>query len=63
MADGSTVIPGLGQSVSSATEWAHNTLAALNGGARAAATDASSLIRPTPATAKLAYLMLASLGA
>ncbi|MGN6278209.1 MAG: lytic transglycosylase domain-containing protein [Sphingomonas sp.] len=63
MADGSTVIPGLGESASSATEWAHNTLAALNGGARAAATDASSLIRPTPATAKLAYLMLASLGA
>lgn len=63
LADGSTVIPGLGQSASSATEWAQNTLAALNGGARGAATDAASLIRPTPATAKLAYLMLASLGA
>ena len=62
MADGSTVIPGLGQSASSATEWAQNTLAALNGGARGAATDAASLVRPTPATAKLAYLMLASLG-
>jgi hypothetical protein len=62
MADGSTVIPGAGQSAASATEWAQNTLAALNGGARAAATDATSLIRPTPATAKLAYLMLANLG-
>lgn len=63
MADGSTVIPGLGESASSAATWAENTLAALNGGARAATSDASSLIRPTPATAKLAYLMLASLGA
>ena len=63
MADGSTVIPGLGQSASSATQWAESTLAALNGGSRAAASDAASLIRPTPATAKLAYLMLASLGA
>lgn len=63
MAGGATVIPGLGESASSATEWAQNTLAALNGGARGAATDAASLIRPTPATAKLAYLMLASLGA
>jgi hypothetical protein len=62
MADGSTVIPGLGQSASSATEWAQHTLAALNGGARAAASDSASLIRPTPATAKLAYLMLANLG-
>jgi hypothetical protein len=63
MADGATVIPGLGESASNATQWAENTLAALNGGARGAATDAASLIRPTPATAKLAYLMLASLGA
>jgi hypothetical protein len=59
MADGSTVIPGAGQSATSATQWAEATLDRLNGGARAAT---GSLMRPTPATAKLAYLMLASLG-
>jgi hypothetical protein len=63
MADGSTVIPGLGESASSATHWAESTLAALGGGTRAAASDAASMIRPTPATARLAYLMLANLGA
>jgi hypothetical protein len=63
LADGATVIPGAGETASSATAWAENTLAALNGGARGAVADAQSLIRPTPATARLAYLMLASLGA
>ena len=59
MADGSTVIPGAGQSATSATQWAEATLDRLNGGAR---TATASLMRPTPATAKLAYLMLANLG-
>ncbi|HEU4961044.1 MAG TPA: lytic transglycosylase domain-containing protein [Sphingomonas sp.] len=60
MGDGATVIPGLGESASAATHWAEATLDQLNGGAR---TATASLMRPTPATAQLAYLMLASLGA
>ena len=60
LADGSTVIPGAGQSAGDAASWAETTLAQLGGSARV---DAASLMRPTPATAKLAYLMLASLGA
>lgn len=59
MADGSTVIPGAGVSATNATQWAEATLDRLNGGAR---TASASLIRPTPATARLAYLMLANLG-
>ena len=59
-AEGATVIPGLGESASAATQWAEATLDRLNGGAR---TATASLMRPTPATARLAYLMLASLGA
>lgn len=62
LADGSTVIPGAGDSASSAAQWAETTLAALGSAARPA-TATASLMRPTPATAKLAYLMLASLGA
>jgi hypothetical protein len=60
LADGSTVIPGVGQSAGDAANWAETTLARLGGNARI---DTASLMRPTPATAKLAYLMLASLGA
>ena len=60
MAGGATVIPGAGESASTATRWAEATLDRLNGGAR---TATASLMRPTPATARLAYLMLASLGA
>lgn len=60
LADGSTVIPGVGQSVGDATAWAETTLGQLGAATR---TDVNALMRPTPATAKLAYLMLASLGA
>jgi len=60
LADGSTVIPGAGQTASDAASWAETTLGQLGAAAR---TDTASLMRPTPATAKLAYLMLASLGA
>lgn len=59
MADGSTIIPGSGVTAASATEWATTTLARLDGAPRSAE---ASLLRPTPATAKLAYLMLANLG-
>ncbi|TPG14232.1 lytic transglycosylase domain-containing protein [Sphingomonas koreensis] len=62
MADGATVIPGAGQSAGDATDWAQATLDQINGATRATTTTAS-MMRPTPATARLAYLMLASLGA
>lgn len=60
LTDGSTVIPGAGQSAGDAANWAETTLAQLGANPRV---DTASLMRPTPATAKLAYLMLASLGA
>jgi hypothetical protein len=63
LAGGATVVPGAGETAASATQWAETTLAALNGGARPIAGEAASLMRPTPANARLAYLMLASLGA
>jgi hypothetical protein len=54
------VIPGTGDtSASSATRWANATIDQLNGGAR---TINASALRPTPDTARLAYLLLARLG-
>lgn len=56
--DGLEVIPGKGESQSGATRWAQATITQLKG-----TTDrAASLLRPTPDTARLAYLMLARLG-
>jgi hypothetical protein len=61
-ASGDEVIPGSGEtSTSDAAMWAHATLDRLNG-TTAATTTAASLLRPTPDTARLAYMMLASLG-
>ena len=61
-ASGDEVIPGSGEtSTSDAAMWAHATLDRLNGTA-ASTTTAASLLRPTPNTARLAYMMLASLG-
>lgn len=61
-ATGEEVIPGSGEtSTSDAAMWAHATLDRLNG-TTSAATRAASLLRPTPDTARLAYMMLASLG-
>lgn len=57
-ADDTEIIPGNGESRSGAAQWAQATLAQLSGGTRAA----QSLLRPTPDTARLAYLMLARLG-
>jgi hypothetical protein len=55
-----TIIPGNGEvSVTNATSWANATIDQLNGSARSLG---NSLLRPTPSTARLAYLMLASLG-
>ena len=54
--DGATVINGAGESSAQALEWAQTTL-----GRRSAA--AASMLRPTPDTARLAYMMLAGMGA
>ncbi|MGL4312807.1 MAG: lytic transglycosylase domain-containing protein [Sphingomonas sp.] len=62
-----TVIAGNGEaSASSALNWAQATLNQLNSGGRtvtAAANGADSILRPTPKLARLAYMMLAGLGA
>jgi hypothetical protein len=60
LAGAGTVIPGAGESASDATQWAQATLNQINGGQRV---TTESLMRPIPATARLAYLMLASMGA
>ncbi len=56
-----TVVTGANESASDALAWANSTLGRLGGkdGAQARA----SLLRPTPDTARLAYMMLARLGA
>lgn len=67
--NGTEVIPGNGETSTTANDWARAALLRVNGGQPAAATpptDATSavnLLRPTPDNARLAYLMLASLGA
>ena len=61
-ASGDEVIPGSGEtSTSDAAMWAHATIDRLNG-ASGATTTAATLLRPTPNTARLAYMLLASLG-
>jgi len=57
-----TVVAGAGESTGSAHAWARATLAKLNDPTAAANLRQASLFRPTPATARLAYMMLASLG-
>ena len=56
--DGATVITGDGQSATDALAWASTALRKVG----AARTQTASLMRPTPDTARLAYMMLASLG-
>jgi hypothetical protein len=55
--DGSTVVTGTGESATDALAWASSAL----GRMKAQGTQAS-LMRPTPDTARLAYLMLAGMG-
>ncbi|WEK44670.1 MAG: lytic transglycosylase domain-containing protein [Candidatus Sphingomonas colombiensis] len=55
--DGATVITGAYQTATDALAWASNALSARSGQAQTA-----SLMRPTPDTARLAYLMLAKMG-
>jgi hypothetical protein len=60
LGDGADVIPGASEtSTADAASWARATIDRLNGGGR---TQTASLLRPTPNTARLAYMMLASLG-
>jgi len=59
---GNEVIPGSGEtSTSAAAMWAHATLDRLNG-TTTTTTAAATMLRPTPNTARLAYMLLASLG-
>jgi len=61
-----TVITGAGDSNDSAAAWAKAALAratGANGTAPPASASSVNLLRPTPDTARLAYMMLASLGA
>ncbi len=62
---GSTVITGQNESAEDALAWASSAMGTTMGqlGTRTSATQtAASLMRPTPDTARLAYMMLASLG-
>ncbi|KQT35125.1 flagellar biosynthesis protein FlgJ [Sphingomonas sp. Leaf412] len=54
-ADDATVVTGDGQSAADALGWARTALTTTN-------EKAGSLLRPTPATARLAYMMLAGMG-
>jgi hypothetical protein len=58
--DGATVIPGAGESGTEASAWARATLDQING---KDTRQMVSALRPTPTTARLAYMMLAQLGA
>jgi hypothetical protein len=62
---GAEVVAGSGESDDQATRWANATLQRLQGRTQssAASLNAQNLLRPTPDTARLAYLMLARLGA
>lgn len=57
--EGSTVITGTNESASDALAWASSTLGRFGG---RTGDPAASVLRPTPDTARLAYLMLAGLG-
>ena len=59
-----TVITGAGEDASEAVQWASTTLDQLRGAQTTAQqmAQSASVLRPTPDTARLAYMMLASLG-
>jgi hypothetical protein len=58
MGDDTTVVTGSNESATDALAWANSTLGRFGTQARAQA----SLMRPTPDTARLAYMMLARMG-
>lgn len=62
MGDDATVVTGANQSAGDALAWASSTLGRFQAGGRAAA-PAANLLRPSPDNARLAYMMLASMGA
>ena len=57
--DGATVVTGNGESATDALAWASTALGRVG---RQTSIDASTLLRPTPDTARLAYMMLAGMG-
>jgi len=57
--DGNTVVTGNGESATDALAWARTTISGRGGNG----VQTASLMRPTPNTARLAYMMLANLGA
>ena len=59
--DGSTVVTGNGEAASDALSWANAAMARFKGGQTAATNP--SVLRPSPENARLAYMMLASMGA
>ena len=60
---GAEVVPGSGETGSEATRWANITLDRLSGRSSGPAANlAQQLMRPTPDTARLAYMMLAQMG-
>ena len=64
--DGSTVVTGNGESASTALAWARSTTGRFGGGGGSggggSGGSVASVMRPTPGTARLAYLMLANMG-
>lgn len=58
----STVVTGNGESASDAIAWAQSTIGRLGGTAGTTGRAAASVFRPTPDTARLAYMMLAQMG-
>lgn len=58
MGDENTVVTGAGESATDALAWAKSTLGQIKG----SQAQQASLLRPTPANARLAYMMLARMG-
>ena len=61
--DGATVLTGNGDNSATAAAWARAALARVNGAQGATDPNSTNLLRPTPDSARLAYMMLASMGA
>lgn len=62
MGEDATVVTGAGESASDALSWARSTLGQLGGQIKGQEASQASLLRPSPDNARLAYLMLASMG-
>ena len=58
--DGSTVVTGQGESAEAALSWATSAIGKFKSGSQGA--EVASVLRPTPDTARLAYMMLARMG-